>query len=119
MRTWFSAGGPSFAHLSLVVEQADDEAPRTSFFQVTSVRLVVPVALRSSSRRIGHEDIPASSQALPGSDPASVAATHSHWRSMSVHVGRPAAADVVAGAPAPPVVGFIGCAAWGCLMRPD
>ncbi len=38
--------------------QANDEAPRTSFFQVTFDRLVVPVALRSPSRRIGHEDIP-------------------------------------------------------------
>ena len=36
--------------------QANDEAPRTSFFQVTFDPLVVPVALRSLSRRIGHED---------------------------------------------------------------
>ena len=36
--------------------QANDEAPRTSFFQVTFDQLVVPVALRSPSRRIGHED---------------------------------------------------------------
>jgi hypothetical protein len=37
---------------------------------------------------------------------------------MSVHVGLPAAADVVAVAPTPPVVGFIGCPALVCLRRP-
>src|SRR5215218_9762504 len=50
--------------------QANDEAPRTSFFQVTFDPLVVPVALRSPSRRIGHEDT-SQGQALAGSDPAS------------------------------------------------
>ena len=39
--------------------QANDEAPCTSFLQVTFDQLVVPVALRSPSRRIGHEDISA------------------------------------------------------------
>src|SRR5215218_3986323 len=50
--------------------QANDEAPRTSFFQVTFDPLVVPVALRSPSRRIGHEDT-SQGQAIAGSDPAS------------------------------------------------
>ena len=41
-------------------------ALRTSFFQVTFDRLVVPVALRSPSRQIGHEDIPQESGVQQG-----------------------------------------------------
>jgi hypothetical protein len=58
--------------------QANDEAPRTSFFQVTFDRLVVPVPLRSPSRQIGHEDIPHGSQAFSRVRPGERSATTIH-----------------------------------------
>ena len=59
--------------------QANDEAPRTSFFQVTFDQLVVPVALRSPSRRIGHEDISTESGGIRVRPGERSATTHSHF----------------------------------------
>ena len=63
--------------------QANDEAPCTSFLQVTFDQLGVPVALRSPSRRIGHEDIPAGVRRYQGQTRRAERHHHSHWRSRT------------------------------------